>query len=133
MLVASEVVSNISLEGHIYQGVITKQVVNIIVASASIHTPRNCSLASMDMQLRKWWKMYCQCFSIQPKTDVVGCSVETADNTQVLVIDTYNPEYYNEVDDSETASSGNAVGDCVRISSTRTRMFTVFLSNRAML
>ena len=84
------------------------------------------------MQLRKWWKMYCQCFfSIQPKTDVVGCSVETADSTQVLVIDTYNPEYYNEVDDSETR--GNAVGDCVGISSTRTRMFTVFLSNRAML
>jgi hypothetical protein len=45
--------------------------------------------------------------SDMPKTDVVGCSVETADSTQVLVIDTCNPDYYNQVDDSETASSGN--------------------------
>ena len=59
--------------------------------------------------------------------------METADSTQVLVIDTCNPDYYNQVDDSETASSGNPVGEAVGIYSHWTCMFTVFLANRVML
>lgn len=50
--------------------------------------------------------------SIQFKTDVVGCSVEKEDSTQILVTDTYNPaeEKYNAPDSSETATSGHPVG-----------------------
>lgn len=78
----------------------------IVSKGFSIHRLKKQS--SQDGPLWKWLTVY----SIQFKTDVVGCSVEKEDSTQILVTDTYNPaeEKYNAPDSSETATSGHPVG-----------------------